>query len=519
LREQLAISRAKGLLVLGDAEVPALDMVDEAFVLRVTLQDDIEVEAWHSSCSADPAADDPAYIAFTSGTEGKSKAILGRHGALTAFMPWTIEQFSLSSDDRFSMLSSLVHDPLQRDVFTPLCVGATICIPEEMDFQPGALADWIRRSAVTRANMTPSFAIFAMAGAGQHLLPALRNIFFAGEPLTPAHVDLVRRVAPNADLVNLYGATETCRALSWFPVRPEKARPDSSDGPYPVGRGIADVQLILLNEAGQQCAVGEIGQIGIRSHHLAAGYHDDSALTARKFIVNPAALDPGDRIYLTGDLGRYRADGDVLCLGRIDGQVKVRGFRIEPGEVESALNALNAVAESKVLGEPAPEGGSRLLAFCVPAHGSQLGDREIQQALAQTLPDYMIPSEIVVVERMPLTENGKIDARTLLALPRSKSTDRLLVQPENALENEILEIFQDIFSRVDISVEDDFFAMGGNSLSAMRVVVAINARYGVTLDLREFFTRNSVRVLADTVSRTRLLSAVTGQAKAKSMVI
>ncbi|HEV3049921.1 MAG TPA: AMP-binding protein, partial [Longimicrobium sp.] len=256
----------------------------------------------------DIGADTIAYLSFTSGTTGVPKAVMGRHSSLTHFTPWLAAEFGLSASDRFSVLSGLAHDPLHRDVFTPLQLGASVIAPEPDEIgTPGYLARWMREAGVSVAHLTPAMGqLLADASEGERI-DSLRRAFFVGDVLRRGDVQRLVDLAPGLTVVNYYGSTETQRAVSYHVVDPEAEQKEI----IPLGRGIPGVQLLVRNAAGQLAGVGEVGEVWLRSPHSAAGYLGDEALSASRFVVNPWTGAERDRLYRTGDLGRYRPDGEV----------------------------------------------------------------------------------------------------------------------------------------------------------------------------------------------------------------
>ncbi|WP_420129158.1 non-ribosomal peptide synthetase [Longimicrobium sp.] len=357
-----------------------------------------------------------AYLSFTSGTTGTPKAVMGRHSALTHFTPWLASEFGLSSSDRFSLLSGLAHDPLHRDVFTPLQLGASVVAPEPDGIgTPGYLAQWIVRAGVTVAHLTPAMGQLLADTAEDERMVSLRRAFFVGDVLRRGDVQRLTALAPKLRVVNYYGSTETQRAVSYHVVDPGTEQKEI----IPLGRGIPGVQLLVRNAADQRAGIGELGEIWLRSPHLAAGYLGDEALSASRFVANPWTDDPRDRLYRTGDLGRYRPDGVVEPMGRADQQVKVRGFRVELGEVESALASHAAIREAAVIVREKGAGDRRLVAYWVPAEGSAEPDTaSLRTHLKALLPEYMVPATYVRLDRLPLTANGKLDRRALPEPPR-----------------------------------------------------------------------------------------------------
>ncbi len=446
-------------------------------------------------------ADDLAYIAFTSGTTGEPKAIAGSHAPLTHFFEWHGRRWGLGPDERFSALSGLAHDPLLRDVLGALWLGATVCLPDtERLGYAGYLAQWMRRLDISVSHLTPAMAeLLAGAEPGEAVapLPALRHVFCGGDVLRAATVETLRVLAPAATLVNFYGATETPQAMGWYEV-PREAAPAL---PAPLGRGIDDVQLLVLNAAGQLAGIGELGEIHMRTPYLARGYLHDAAGTAQRFVSAPGAVDVQDRMYRSGDLGRYRADGLVEFAGRRDAQVKLRGFRIELGEIEAALRRLAGLADAAVVLHDDGMREPLLVAFVVPAPGAAAGGAEAWRAsLRRQLPEYMVPAQFVALERLPLTPNGKLDRRALPA-PAPRTHER--VAPRGATQVAIAAIWAEVLNEPDIGADDDFFALGGHSLMATRVLTRLRARLGVELPLRTLFDAPSVAGLARAVDKAR----------------
>nr|QEO74443.1 phosphopantetheine-binding domain-containing pro [uncultured bacterium] len=290
-----------------------------------------------------------AYIAFTSGTEGHPLGVRGRHRPLAHVARVFADRFAVTPADRFSMLSGLGHDPLLRDVFVALASGATLCIPAEDDIGPGRLAAWFQRSGVTVAGLTPAMGGLLTSRVSPGGLPSLRLAAYVGEALRFEDVDALRSAAPRATVVNLYGTTETQQALGCLVVG------RGGEGAVPIGPGLDGVQLLVATQAGGLAGVSELGEIRVRSAYLAAGYLDRPELDAVRFDGD---AHTAVRSYRTGDLGRFRPDGTIEYASRVDGQLTLRGFRIEAGEVEAALTTFPGVgARSSTCGARATPAG------------------------------------------------------------------------------------------------------------------------------------------------------------------
>jgi amino acid adenylation domain-containing protein len=417
LAEYVRIARPSALLRIGaGGEVPpevaeALGAtVKSTVVLAAKGKDGVEDQPAEAP-PVDVGPDDLAYVAFTSGTTGTPKAVAGTHRPLAHFFGWYRREMGAGAEDRFTLLAGLAHDPLLRDVFAPLSVGASIVIPDpEGLVTPGWLAEWMGRERITVSHLTPATLQLTAAGAEDLTLPALRLACFGGDLLRAADVRTLRSIAPGARAVNFYGATETPQAMGAWPVPDDLSAERET---LPVGRGIDGVDLLIINPAGQVAGIGEVGEIAIRTPYLSRGYLNDAELTAARFVANPWTGNAADRMYHTGDLGRYRPDGAVEIAGRADAQMKVRGFRVEAGEVEAALRSHPSVREAVARVVGAGEDG-RLVAWLV-AEGEPPRAVAIRGHLRKLLPGYMVPSSFVWLDALPLTPNGKVDRRALPA--------------------------------------------------------------------------------------------------------
>jgi amino acid adenylation domain-containing protein len=437
---------------------------------------------------------DLAYLAFTSGSTGKPKGVMGTHAPLRHFIDWHIATFGFTADDRFSMLSGLAHDPLLRDLFTPLCCGAVLCIPaQEAMSSPWTLGPWARQAGITVAHVTPAMAQLLAAGGA---LPSLKHIFFGGDLLKRGDVETLQAAAPNVSYVNFYGATETPQGMGHYIVSDPATAPEI----IPVGKGIDSVQLLILNEARGLAGVGELGEIAIRTPYLCLGYLGDAAATAAKFITNPFTGAPEDRVYLTGDLGRFLPDGSVELLGRADGQVKIRGFRIEKTEVEAAIEKHPAVRDAVVTVREA-RGDKDLVAYVVPQEGATLTPDDLRSFLAERLPRYMVPAAYAITEKIPLTPNGKIDTARLPAVEASTRAESTYTAPQTELEQSIAAIWREVLQTDRVGLHDNFFDLGGHSMLVLQVQNRLRHALGRDIPLMELFREPTVSALAACLSR------------------
>ncbi|MGE5820860.1 MAG: amino acid adenylation domain-containing protein [Deltaproteobacteria bacterium] len=436
--------------------------------------------------------DDLAYVIFTSGSTGKPKGVMGRHGPLTHFSPWMAETFAMRETDRFSLLSGLSFNLLHRDVFTPLGLGATLCIPDAEDIAPGRLAEWLSKEAISIVHLTPAMGQILTRANGIKL-PSLRCVFFGGDQLRKPDVELLWELTTAVTVVCFYGATETQRAVGHFIV-PPKNHKLQEETPLkevmPLGRGIQDVQLLVLNSSGQLAGVGELGEIYVRSPHLAIGYLNDEQLTQERFVLNPFTQEPNDRLYKTAELGRYLPDGNIQWVGRMDRQVNIRGFRIEPREIEAALADHPAVQEAAVMAREDQPGDKRLVAYLVLIKDHEATINELRRFLKQKLPDFMIPASFVFLESLPITPNGKTDFQALpTPNPSSATSQSQFVAPRTALETVIADVWKEVLGVDQVGVYDNFFDLGGHSLLSLQVIARLERETGLKVNPMAFVTQ------------------------------
>jgi amino acid adenylation domain-containing protein len=445
----------------------------------------------------DVGPNDLAYVSYTSGSTGEPKGVLGRHGPLSHFLPWQAEKFDLMSSDHFSLLSGLSHDPLHREIFTALWVGGTICVPDpDILGASSQLADWMAGQRITFAHLTPPLGrLLTETAKPESQLPSLRYVFLVGDKLTWADVARLRKLAPQVACINYYGSTETQRAVSYYEIAANENN-TSSQGVVPVGRGMPNVQLLVLNNDQKLAGLGEVGEIYMRSPHLARGYQNDNFLTEARFIRNPFTKQVGDSLYRTGDIGRYLRDGSVEVLGRTDRQVKIRGFRIELGEIEAILSSHSDIRDAVVLVREDKAGEICLIAYAVSQLNKKLASHELRTFLKKKLPDYMIPSVIMMLDALPLTPNGKIDTRALPGPEVSIELQETFVPPGTPVEEALTRIWAEVLSTDKVGVRHNFFELGGHSLLATKVMSRIPGSFHVELALRTLFEKPTVEELA-----------------------
>ena len=509
LKDYLDLVKPKGWIQIGAAGEPATELEEVLgrvrLCCRITLPRlaDAQAAGFLSDCAqSDPGvevgSDDLAYVIFTSGSTGKPKGVMGRHGPLTHFLPWVKETFGLSENDRFSFLSSISTNKLQREIFTALTLGATLCIPDAEDIGSfGRLDEWMREKEISVVHLTPAMGQL-LANTSRRAIPSVRRVLFGGDLLRMRDLDRVRELMPEATVVNLYNSSETQRGGSYMVV-PIKGEGNEKEV-LPLGSGVKDVQILVLSPSGQMAGVGELGEICVRSPHMARGYLGDEDLTRERFITSPFTGEGADRLYRTGELGRYMPDGTVEFVARGEGRVSIRGFRVELGEIESVLRAHPAVSEAVVLS--AESHTAYLVAYLLPNQGSPLSVDELRNFLKAKLPNYMIPAVFVILDSLPLTPTGKVDRKALPAPDLVRpAAGEAFVSPRTPVEKVVAKIWADVLGVDQVGVHDNFFDLGGHSLLATQVSSRVFNRCRVELPLRTLFEKPTVEELAIAITK------------------
>lgn len=450
-------------------------------------------------CALDPK--DPAYLFFTSGTTGVPKGVLGCHKGLSHFLAWERERFEVGPGDRVAQLTGLSFDVVLRDIFLPLTSGATLVLPEsEGDLSSGKIMPWLERERISILHTVPALAHTWLSGipqgqAGRVTLRHLRWTLFAGEPLTDRLVQRWRTAFPASGAIgNLYGPTETTLAKCFYQV-PDVPAP----GVQPVGRPLPQTQALVLSRARMLCGPYESGEIVVRTPFRSLGYFKAPLETEKRFVRNPCRDDDDDLIYYTGDRGRYKPDGTLEILGRLDHQVKIRGVRIELGEVESALARHPKLRQVLVVAREDEPGEKRLVAYVVAHEGATVSPAEVRGFAAESLPGYMVPSAIVAMTALPLTPNGKVDRRALpvpaVTLPAPRADDRG-PGPLLSLHHQLIDIWESVLNVRPIGLNDDFFTLGGHSLLAVRLVDEVERVCGKAIPLASLFAGATIEHMA-----------------------
>ncbi|MGW9266738.1 amino acid adenylation domain-containing protein, partial [Gordonia terrae] len=495
-RAQSIIDDAAPLLVLTDAELAATwDVIDVRFVAPGDLPAGAPQGA--PGAAATEAFDDrlPAYLIYTSGSTGKPKGVVVSHREVVALMKAAAEEFAFGPEDVWTLFHSYAFDFSVWEIWGPLVTGGrVVVVDQDTTRDPEAFVDLLETERVTVLSQTPSaFYQLIAAQRAKRAALALRYIVFGGEALS---FEQVRRwfddnPADPAQLVNMYGITETTVHVSYRAL--DRAAVSAGDASF-IGRPLSSLDIHILDSRLRPVPEGVIGEMYVTGTQLAQGYLRRAGLSATRFVANPfAPNDSGDRMYRTGDLAR-RVGDDIEYLGRGDAQVQLRGFRIEYGEIEAALVGLDGISAGAANVVDLPDRGEILAAYVVPEPGVEVDEQLVRRRVATAVPEYMVPDVVMAVERLPLTQNGKLD-RGALPRPVLASTTEF-VAPENDTETALRDIFAEVLGLEDISVVESVFDVGGNSLLAARIVGRAAETLGVDLTVRDLFDAPTVRDLA-----------------------
>jgi amino acid adenylation domain-containing protein len=438
-------------------------------------------------------AENPAYVIYTSGSTGRPKGVVITHRAICNHMYWMQSRFPLTANDRVLQKTPIGFDASVWEFYAPLMTGAQLIMARPDGHRDAAyLVEAIIGNKVTVLQLVPSLLRLLLDETGFESCDSLRRVYCGGEQLP---LELVQRFHSRlgAELVNLYGPTEaTIDSTYWICER------GTTTEPVPIGLPVANMRAYILDSSLQPVPIGVAGELYLSGEGLGRGYLHRPELTGESFIPNRFSSEPGQRLYRTGDLARYLADGNIEYVRRVDYQLKLRGSRIELGEIAAVINAYPQVREAVVVAREAKSGDQRLVAYAVAEPESVVTASELRAYLRDKLPEYMVPSHYVLLEALPLTPNGKIDRR---ALPEP---DRLTPElgaaysaPRTEVEETIGAIWQEVLQLEKVGVFDNFFDLGGHSLLAMQVIARIRETFKVNMPLRYFFERPTVAGLAE----------------------
>jgi amino acid adenylation domain-containing protein len=445
--------------------------------------------AWAHECEGNPSAQSIglrsshlAYVIYTSGSTGQPKGVMLEHSNATHFVAWAKSAFAPTLLRNTLFSTSINFDLAVFELFVPLSSGTSVTIVND------ALSV-IPETDVSLINTVPSAASALLDTC--MIPPSVRSMNLAGEALKRSLVERLFATTSIESVANLYGPTETTTYSTW--VRMERR-----DGFVAhIGQPIANTKIYILDRHLQPAPIGVTGELYIGGAGVARGYLNRPELTAERFLADPFSDAPGARMYKTGDLARWRADGNIEYLGRTDFQVKIRGFRIELGEIEARLAEVPGIREAVVLAREDSPGNKRLVAYVV---GDALEPATLRAQLGQQLPEYMVPSAFVALERLPLTPNGKLDRRALPAPEGEAFAQRLYEAPVGEIEQTLARLWGELLGVERVGRGDNFFELGGHSLLAVRLISRLRQQ-GAELELQTVLDTRDLQAMASRIAQ------------------
>jgi amino acid adenylation domain-containing protein len=441
-----------------------------------------------------------AYVIYTSGSTGKPRGVLLTHRGLVNHNVAAIKLYGIQSSDRVLQFASISFDIAIEEIWPSWMAGATLLIRASKTLMGASeFLSWTRAQRVTVLNLPTAYwheLVRELAESKQTMPENLRLVIVGGEKASSAaYKSWLKCGGDRMRWINTYGPTEASVIATSYELDPSRPIPDN----LPIGRPIANTEIYILNESLQPVPVGEPGELHIGGPGLARGYLNRPELTAAKFIANPFKKDKGARLYKTGDSARFLPSGEIEFIGRTDFQVKIRGYRIELGEIEAALEKCSGVRECVVIARE-DDGTKRLVGYVVASVERAPSTSELRDALAEQLPEYMVPADFVFLKALPHTPNGKVDRRALPAPVSTGSTEsREVVAPRDAVESQLVKIWEQVLGKRPIGIRDNFFELGGHSLLAVRLMGRVEKAFGQQLPLTALVQAPTIEAFAELV--------------------
>ena len=496
---------------LSPFEIPCEAIVEQ---LPIQLKIPADKETLYQHFPTDnlniPLPDNIAFnIIYTSGSTGKPKGVIVPHSGIINRLLWMQDTYSINTDDKILQKTPYSFDVSVWELFWPLMFGSELIFAKPDGHKdPDYLFNVINQYGITTMHFVPSMLAVFLHSIKAPSHTSLKQVFCSGEALQVQHVNHFYQLFPDTDLHNLYGPTEASIDVSYYPCKK-----NDQHAAVPIGKAIANTQLLILDGALNVQPIGIAGELYIGGDNLAIGYLNRDDLNAATFIDNPYHISyqhPSTRLYKTGDVVRLLADGNIAYLGRSDHQVKIRGLRIELGEIENALLQINGIIEACVVAQTIND--EQYLCAYISSdkeHSNTLSQSDIQQVLSQQLPHYMLPQFIEHLESLPLSANGKIDRKKLPLLSHEMlqlDEQRNVIAPENELEQQVLQLWLNTLNMSVISCDDNFFSIGGHSLKAAELVSLMRSKFATDIQLRDIFDHNTIHTQAILIEQRQLSS-------------
>jgi amino acid adenylation domain-containing protein len=484
------------VLLTQQALVEQLPQFDGHLVCLDRNRETIEAQpVANPPCSAN--GESLAYVIYTSGSTGRPKGVAVPHrGVLRLLLG--VDYAQLDERQTFLLLSPISFDASTFELWGALLHGARCAIFPEPVPTIEKLGKALERYRVSTLFLTTALFNLVVDEAPQ-ILRSVRQLLSGGEAVSPTHVREALQRLPDTQLIHCYGPTESATFTSSYPI-PNPSEENKFS--IPIGRPITNTRLYILDRHLNPAPLGVAGELCIAGDGLARGYLNRPELTAEKFVPDPFSLIPGARMYRTGDLVRYRADGNIEFIGRFDGQIKIRGFRVEPGEIEAVLGQHPAIQQAVVVTREESPGDKQLVAYLVAQPASSFDAEKARNYLTQKLPEYMIPSAWVLLDKLPLTPNGKLDRKSLPAPLQPERAEALAI-PRNLAEEILANIWSDVLKVERVGIYDNFFHLGGHSLLAIQVVSRIRDAFKIDLRIRTLFEAPTIAGIAQHVESNR----------------
>lgn len=500
MKDIVSLSGVK--IVLAEVEYASRFAGLGAKVMAVdVLSDAPERQAFPENIDSKATVDNAVYVLFTSGSTGKPKGVVGIHRSIAHLFGFG--RFSYAEDDVCCLSAPLDFLGAVAGLLMPLGCGLPVVIvPDGQEKDPHALAEIIHRTGITNLTMVPALLkqLSTLGSRARNRLRSVRRVGLGGSALDRETIDVFCRILPQAMLSVGYASTEIGSVAFGHFVDLKK---DGRKGPTPLGRPGPNARVYILDRYMNPVPVGVPGELYIAGDHIARGYAGEPELTAERFLPDPFAKATEKRLFRTGDIMRFRPDGEVEYLGRADNQVKVRGFRVELGEVESALLACPEVAEAVVV-KNETEKSQRLVAYVVRKSGVRVGAEGLRDYLRERLPGFMIPSAFFFLRQMPLSSNGKVD-RYALSQSRLErpALENAYASATSESQAELVEIWQTVLGVKRVGIHDEFLEIGGESILAAVIAEKIAEKFSVEIPLPLFYSNLTVAALAEEIARIR----------------
>jgi len=436
-----------------------------------------------------------AYVIYTSGSTGTPKGVAIEHRQLVNYTRAVTRRLKFPRTCNYAMVSTFAADLGNTVLFPSLCNGGCLYIlSRECAVDPEAAVEYFRHETIDCLKIVPSHLSSLLTSSDARLILPRQRLILGGEALSWNLIGKVRQLAPDCTIINHYGPTETTVGTITHEIRPTDSRTDSSF--VPLGQPIDGAKVTIMTEDLRLAPPGTAGEIYIGGAGVARGYLNRPDLTSERFVPDPYGSEIGARLYKTGDRGRRLPDGTIDFLGRLDYQVKIRGNRVEVGEIEAVLAALPEVQDSVVIVREDEPGEKRLAAYIVARERGQ-SVTDLRAKLKQKLPGYMVPSAFILLKSLPLTPNGKVDRKALPKPDQRRNLDLVGVDARDSLELQLIDVWQQVLSIQGIGVNDDFFELGGDSILGARLFAEIGKRLGKRLPLATLFQASTIAGLAN----------------------